>query len=82
MSFHREKTVKIRKIQRCHGCCCRFPTGTKMKYTAGVYDSEFYASYYSQPCDDYIKKNPEEFEDGIFPGGVSESKMEREQNGN
>ena len=70
--MNNSKWVKTRKEHWCHGCCRKFPVGSRLNYCSGLFDGEFYSCYYCKVCDDYINEHRKDFEDGIAEGDVKE----------
>jgi len=63
------KTVRIRKSQRCWGCNFRYPIGTELQYCTGVDGGRFWSAYYCPVCQAlYNEYDP--YDDGISQGGI------------
>jgi hypothetical protein len=77
--FYNHKIIrKTRKEHRCFGCTQKMPVGSQAAYTSGVWEGDFFASYYCTPCDEYLDKHPELFEEGIYYGDVAEARRQDE----
>jgi hypothetical protein len=69
---------KTRKDHNCFGCRSVIPAGSKAHYYAGVFEGEFSANHYCEPCFDFLDKHPDYFEEGIFCGEVAYAREHEE----
>ena len=51
-----QKTVKIRKVQSCWGCCRKFNPGTRMRKIEAVDNGDFSRAYWCNVCHEIIDK--------------------------
>ena len=68
MTELKHKVVKIKKPRRCHGCNEKFEAGSEMIYYVGIFEGDFSTSYWCKPCNAYVIKYSNDFEDGIGYG--------------
>ena len=70
------KIVKIAKPHICHGCDRRYSVGQLMKYSTGINDGDFHASYWCPICDEYM--NTDSFDWDNYPEGICEGDLMEE----
>lgn len=67
--FHAHRWVVARKPHTCFGCLQRQPVGARLSYGVGVFDGDFYADYFCEPCQAVLDDMPSEDQaDGVFAG--------------
>jgi len=54
LSVLTQKTVKIRKVQSCWGCCRKFNPGTRLLKIESVDNGEFSRAYWCDTCQQII----------------------------
>jgi DNA-directed RNA polymerase subunit RPC12/RpoP len=83
MTFYREKPVTTKKPHRCFGCWRKFPSGTKMIYTAGK-DSEgnFGTNYVCHTCHKIMDAMKYDEVSELSPGDLLDYALELERTAN
>lgn len=72
--FNNKKEVKTRKEHQCLGCLGKFPPGTQMVNNKGLFEDHFYNYYLCYPCEKFLNKHSDLFEDGLWDNCVNETK--------
>lgn len=68
-----DKTVKTKKPHTCYGCSRKFPAGTKMQYQAGVWQGDFWTSYFCLPCNElWDQIDWGDCDEGLYEGELIE----------
>lgn len=62
------KVVRLRKPRKCWGCMKQHEKGQLMRNSVAVDSGEIYSSYWCRPCDEYVNKFRENFDDGVSYG--------------
>ncbi|MDK7537826.1 hypothetical protein OWO94_13240 [Bacillus paranthracis] len=73
---NRHEIKKTRKDHKCLGCSKIIPIGTVAIKNSGMFENEFYSYYLHHECEDFISKNSEYFDEGLWNGCVNEIRNE------
>jgi hypothetical protein len=75
--FHKEpKRVVTKADHPCEGCGATIVKGANAVYHEGFFDGDVYYFWLCQLCADYVRRNPEDFEEGFHPGEIGDARKE------
>ena len=74
MDILKDKLVKTRKSQVCHGCAKSYERGTQMRYLVAVDQGDFCSTYYCETCLKVMEEtwSADDLSNGVGYGDVKE----------
>lgn len=77
--FHQVRPIKkTRKPHPCFGCQKIIPSGSPAFYHSCVFEGDFSADYFCEPCHAYYEAHPEEASEGFYSGDIGQLRKEEE----
>lgn len=81
MSYQHLSTREVKSTRKkhfCHGCLTKFPEGSNLIYTSGLFEGEFCTCYWCKVCDAYLDKYHSDFPDGVQEGDFKNEQQYKE----
>jgi hypothetical protein len=78
VQFGKRRAVHTRKDHKCLGCCEVIPKGAAAVYHSGKSDDEFYRYHLHVECHQFMVKNKDRLQEGVWEGCVLDIQKEKE----